>query len=223
MITRRAFLNWCKNAAITAGGLYLFGSLEAFASSGTENRRVVLDPGHGMGNRKKGLYDPGCVYDGIQEADVVLDQTKRIERILSGKGIDVRYTRIDNVTETPLSSRALFANKANSDLYVSLHCNASENASAHGIRIYHFPKSKNGIVLGRVIQDNLEEGLRELGITQDYEGLREGRFRVLKHTKMPAVLVESGFLSNKRDREYLTKNPEEIAKGIANGILEYFA
>ncbi|MBU0466141.1 MAG: N-acetylmuramoyl-L-alanine amidase [Nanoarchaeota archaeon] len=219
--TRRDFMR--KGLAILVSA-----AIPAFAQSEEPTSQpgkkvVVLDPGHGMGNRKKGVYDPGAVHEKIYEEKIVLDQSKRVGKILAQKGYDIISTRTDSETETPLSSRPILANQQNADIFVSLHCNAFTNPDAKGVRTYHYPDTKQGIKLARQVQDSLVEELTANipGFEQKYNGLKTANFHVLKHTNMPAVLVESGFLTNERDRKYLTQNPEIVAEGIDKGIIKY--
>ncbi len=184
---------------------------------------VVLDPGHGMSNATKGLYDPGAVHGTLRESDLVLDQALKVGELLKENNINVLYTRDDHTDITPLKTRAQYANTNKADLFVSLHVNAFTNDKAQGVRVYHHPGSTKGHALGRELQDGIEDSLEAsvLGFSQSYEGLRSGNFNVLRNTTMPAALVESGFITNARDRKYLTEHEDSIAEGIANGILDY--
>lgn len=92
-------------------------------------RRVVLDPGHGG-------FDPGAIGpNGVREKDVALDVALRAARALRARGFDVRLTR-DTDVAVPLENRSALANAADADLFVSVHCNASESAQGHGIETY---------------------------------------------------------------------------------------
>ena len=92
-------------------------------------RRIVLDPGHGG-------YDPGAIGPaGVREKDVALDVALRAARALRAAGLDVRLTR-DTDRAVPLENRSAMANAADADLFVSVHCNASESAQGHGIETY---------------------------------------------------------------------------------------
>lgn len=92
-------------------------------------RRVVLDPGHGG-------FDPGAIGPtGVREKDVALDVALRAARALRAGGFDVRLTR-DSDRAVPLENRSALANAADADLFVSVHCNASESAQGRGIETY---------------------------------------------------------------------------------------
>lgn len=205
------------------GTMAAFGLAPGLCASTDNKKIIVLDPGHGMGNRKKGVYDPGVIHGDTYESHLVIDQAKRIKKLLE-TDFDVRLTREDEEAETSLSRRVQIANDANADIFVSLHVNGFTEESAKGARVYHYPGSQNGEKLGRSIQDRLVDNLikRVSGFEQSYEGLKTEDFYVLKHTKMPAVLTEPGFLTNPRDRKYLIENPDVIAESIAEGIRGYF-
>jgi N-acetylmuramoyl-L-alanine amidase len=190
-----------------------------------EGITVVLDAGHGLGNTGEGLYDPGAVYEDTHESRIVLDQALRVGEILESQGFNVVYTRTNEGTGTPLASRAITANNVGADIFVSFHVNSYEDNSVQGVRTYHYPGSVNGSRLARTIGNSLVEELRESthGFNQGYDPVRGRDFDVLRRTTMPAVLLESGFLTNARDRDYLVNLPQEVAEGIAEGIVEYFA
>lgn len=190
-----------------------------------EGITVVLDAGHGMSNRSNGVYDPGAVQGEVYESHIVLDQALRVGEILKTRGFNVVYTRSDENSDINLENRSRVANEANADIFVSLHCNSFSDPSAEGVRVYHHPGSSKGLNLARLIGGSLVEELSDdvSGFNQTYESARSGDFSVLLRTRMPAVLVESGFLTNARDIAYLTGNAESVAEGIADGIVEYFS
>jgi N-acetylmuramoyl-L-alanine amidase len=91
--------------------------------------RVVIDPGHGG-------HDPGAKGNSITEADLVLDVALRLEKLLQKQsGVEVVLTRRDN-TFVPLEERTAIANRAEADLFISIHANASPNPIARGIETY---------------------------------------------------------------------------------------
>src|SRR3989344_1573996 len=187
-------------------------------------KKIVLDAGHGMGNRTSKVYDPGAIMGDIQEAVLNLKYAREVEELLKEKGYDVIQTRTDNQTEVPLGKRASIANDAGADLFVSVHCNASTSKNSRGVIVYHYPGSERGESAAKSVRKNLVKILDEE--VEDFDSslgsIMEEAFYVLKHTKMPATLVETGFLTNETDRNYLLNNPRTIARGIADGIDSYF-
>jgi len=105
------------------------GGLSLSRQLGLGVARIVIDPGHGG-------YDPGAMNDGVSEADVVLDVSMRLERLLVDQpGVEVVLTRRANVY-VPLEERTAMANRAGADLFLSIHANASEDDRARGIETY---------------------------------------------------------------------------------------
>lgn len=165
------------------------------------------DAGHGG-------TDPGAVYQGRQEKDDVLRLAMAVGEILKQNGIDVVYTRTNDVYQTPYQ-KAVAANHANADIFVSLHRNASVSpGSLEGIETLVYADEGIPAELARNINAELEAlGFVNRGVTE-----RPGLV-VLRRTKMPAVLVEAGFIDNESDNERFDAKFEQIAEAIADGIL----
>ena len=114
----------------TAGGYSLSRQL------GLGISRVVIDPGHGG-------HDPGAKVQGLNEADIVLDISQRLETILKRQpGVEVVLTRRSNVY-VPLEERTAIANREGADLFLSVHANASENPKARGLETYYLNFAQN--------------------------------------------------------------------------------
>lgn len=169
---------------------------------------VCIDPGHGG-------KDPGAESGGVQEKDITLTVALKIGALLTG--YEVVYTRDEDVY-VGLAERALIANQAKADLFVSVHCNSAPSASANGMEVYvHTTRSAASKRAASAIYDCLlpVSGLRGRGVKAD-------NFAVLRETKMPAVLIELGFISNPDDRAKLTDSAwqDDAAQAIADGIIE---
>jgi len=176
---------------------------------------VVIDPGHG------GL-DPGAIgIRGIRETDVVLEVSKIVKKLLTEKGVKVRLTR-KNEVDLDLPPRVSFANNTDADIFVSIHANASrgKRRDINGLETYYF-KGWRGRLLAKKIQKQI---LRVSPGSPD-RGVKQGRFYVIKNTRMPAVLVEIGFLTGRLDARRLEKTAhrKRIAYAITKGILEYLS
>ena len=170
---------------------------------------IILDAGHG-GN------DPGAMYGGVNEKDINLTVTEKTAEILLREGYQVVMTRgTDDFVE--LSERAGISNRRRGALFVSIHCNASENLQTYGLETYCARGSEEGRDLAEILY-------REIRKTTDAEkrGVFERDFVVLKETRCPAALVEIGFLSNAAERQKLQEEgyQKKIAEGIAKGIKE---
>ena len=169
---------------------------------------VCIDAGHGG-------KDPGAESGGVQEKDIALTVALKVGALL--KDCEVIYTRTEDVY-VGLSERALIANQAKADLFVSIHCNSAPSASANGMEVYvHTTRSAASTRAAHAIYDRLlpASGLRGRGV-------KANDYAVLRETVMPAVLVELGFVSNDGDRAKLISEDwqNRAAETITSGIME---
>ncbi|MEO0768889.1 MAG: DUF3747 domain-containing protein [Cyanobacteria bacterium J06649_4] len=171
---------------------------------------VVIDPGHGG-------RDPGAVgIGGLREKDINNVVSRRVQSTLSARGINVVMTRSDD-RELGLQPRVNIAERADADIFVSIHSNAISlsRPDVNGLETFYY---SSGFRLAQTIQNNILQrtDLRDRGV-------RRARFYVLVNTSMPAVLVETGFVTGREDAARF-RNPQavnEIADGISAGILQY--
>jgi N-acetylmuramoyl-L-alanine amidase len=172
---------------------------------------VVLDPGHGG-------PDPGAVgIGGIHEADIVLDVGLQVADLLTQQGVQVVLTRSAD-TDLDLDPRVQIAERADGDLFVSIHANAISlsRPEVNGIETYYF--AGRSLPLAQTMHSNM---LQVPG-TQD-RGVRQARFYVIRNTSMPAVLLEIGFVTGSQDAALLS-DPNfrsQMAAAIARGIVQY--
>lgn len=197
-------------------------------------RTVVLDPGHGGADR-------GARGRAGVEKTLTLDLAKRVRRVLEARGVRVRMTRLTDRTLS-LERRVEIAKECDADLVVSLHFNSG--GSAEGIETFCIPPAGSGstanpskgsargdnaavpgnrydeqnVWLAHCVQKSL---LRATGAPD--RGVRRARFQVIRQAACPAVLVESGFLTNPREEEKILRVEyrELLAGAIAEGILAY--
>mgnify|MGYP000170116914 FL=1 len=170
--------------------------------------KIALDAGHGGS-------DPGAVYKGRQEKEDTLDLTLAVGDILKKNGIDVYYTRTTDEYETPFK-KATDANNSGANLFVSIHRNSSENPNQYsGVETLVYSDTGLKAEVARNINNQLEDaGFKNLGVDE------RKNLVVLKRTKMPAVLVEAGFINNDKDNYLFDEEFDSIAQAIADGILE---
>jgi len=172
---------------------------------------VCVDPGHG-GN------DPGAVgFDGLREKDVVLDISRKLAAKLRSFELDVVLTRETDVYIT-LLERAYTANEAKADLFVSVHTNAVTSRQAHGAEVLVYSLTSSSVPIAEDILDNLTElGLRNRGVKPRPD------LTVLRRTAMPAVLVETAFISCDGGVDYQLLRSQDgldkIADAITRGVL----
>ena len=170
--------------------------------------KIAVDARHGGS-------DYGATYNGRAEKDDNLKLALAVGDILEKNGIDVVYTRTTDEYETPFK-KATDANDAKADYFVSIHRNSSPTPNQYtGVETLVYNNSGIKSQMAANINSELEKaGFKNLGITE------RPNLVVLKRTKMPAVLVEAGFINNDKDNETFDKNFNQIANGIADGILK---
>lgn len=169
--------------------------------------KIMLDAGHGGS-------DLGAVYNGRQEKDDNLQLMLAVGKILSENGIDVVYTRTTDVYQTPFE-KAMLANQSDADFFISFHRNSSPKANQYdGVEVLLYDKSGIKYEMAENILGAMGEvGFREIGIEE-----RPGLV-VLRRTKMPALLLEIGFINSDVDNQLFDEKFDEIAQGIAGAIL----
>lgn len=173
---------------------------------------VAIDAGHGGA-------DPGAVgIGGLQEKEVVLDIARQVEQILEQQGIRTLQTRSGDL-EIDLEPRVATAESRGADIFVSIHANAISlsRPEVNGIETYFYSSSE-----GRRLADSVQNRLvRQTGAVD--RGVREARFYVIRNSSMPAILVETGFVTGTQDAARLRSSSgrRQIAEGIANGVIDY--
>ncbi|MDJ0674623.1 MAG: N-acetylmuramoyl-L-alanine amidase [Calothrix sp. MO_167.B42] len=182
-------------------------------SSPLPRRRVtiMIDPGHGG-------RDSGAVGIGrLLEKDIVLSVSRTVASVLSQNGVQVLLTRDSDYFVT-LPARVQMSRKANTNLFVSIHANAVANRPhVSGIETFFYSPQSKG--LAQAVQNNI---IGRIGNLRN-RGVKRARFYVLRKNTMPAILVETGFVTGTEDSARL-RNPEyqkQMGEAIANGILEY--
>lgn len=175
-----------------------------------ENRKVIIDAGHGG-------QEPGAVYNGRKEKNDALRLAFDLGNALERRGIQAVYTRVDDVYDSPYEKAAM-GNQSDADFFVSIHRNAMPSpGTGSGIENLVFSSSGTAGLLGKNIGREFGAvGWTDLGVKE-----RPGLV-VLRRTKMPAVLVEAGFIDNERDNDFFDANLAATADAIADGILETF-
>ncbi|HIV25773.1 MAG TPA: N-acetylmuramoyl-L-alanine amidase [Candidatus Scatomonas pullistercoris] len=161
-----------------------------------------------------GGADPGAVYDGRQEKDDNLELALAVGKLLENQGIDVVYTRTTDIYQTPFE-KAQIANRSGADYFISFHRNSSPEPNQYnGVETLVYDKSGLKLTMAENINGALEDlGFKNLGVKA-----RPGLV-VLRRTRMPALLVEAGFLNTDQDNQLFDAKKEEMARGIANAIL----
>ena len=171
---------------------------------------VIIDPGHG--GKDSGAIGIG----GVLEKDVILPISKRITEVLERNGIQVIMTRDSDYFVT-LPGRVTMAERANADVFVSIHANSAgaNRPEVSGLETYHYD---SGLRLAQIVHSKILQSLN----VRDRK-VRKARFYVLRKTSMPSILVETGFLTGRDDVAKLRTSAyqNQMADAIAQGILQY--
>ena len=169
--------------------------------------KIVINAGHFVG------MDCGAVGHGLQEADINLSVSHLIVDKLKDKGYNAILVSHDELYDITAESNAFGA-----DVFVSIHCNASNANMAQGTETYHHPFSDQGRILATKVQSALLSNVHDL----INRGVKTSNFYVLNHTDCPAILVELAFISNFYDAQILRNRQEELASAVVQGIEDYF-
>ena len=190
-------------------------------TSGLKNKVIAVDAGHGGSD--VGAIGPGRTY----EKSVTLAMASQLKGLLEQAGARVVMVRPDdrdvfgpNASDVQeLKARAMVANNRKADVFVSIHANAFSDAAVGGVSTYYFQKSPYDALLAQHIQSSLVETVR----LQDRRASSAG-FYVIKNTNMPAVLVETAFISNPVEERLLNSSDfqQRVAKGIVRGLDRFF-
>lgn len=200
----------------------LLAPLPPSPPSSARGHTVVLDPGHGGS-------DSGAVgYTGIREKDVALAVSLRTEELLRRAGAEVIMTRTEDVDVSHAGSSASQELQARVDvslahpeaeLFLSVHCNSFTNPEAHGMETYYYPKTDADERFATLLNEELAAagGLYNRGV-------KYARFYLLRHTEIPASLVELGFLSNPDEEALLADGDYQatLAQALFHAIERYF-
>jgi N-acetylmuramoyl-L-alanine amidase len=196
---------------------------------GSNSRLIVIDPGHGGA-------DTGAAHNGLVEKNITFDVAQRLRALLLAQGWQVRLTRdsdIDPVSNDNLArmhadgrpnpddraylqTRCDVANLSGARLFISIHVNSAPVTGASGTTFYWYKPQDAPLAQA------LERAVIPLAGTQD-DGARHENFYVVRHTTMPAVLIETAFLTNPGDVALLRQSSflQSMAQGIANGVKAY--
>jgi len=172
------------------------------------NKVIVVDAGHGG-------KDAGAISGKMYEKVPALKMALLLQKNLEEKGAKVIMTRKDD-TFVSLQDRVSISNYENADLFVSIHLNSSEKTNINGIETHWY--KENSKEFARCIQTHLMKDIKAVD-----RGLFKSMFYVINHTTAPAILVETGFISNQAERDELftDKRQKTTAKAISDGIIEF--
>lgn len=199
------------------------GKKAAGSTEGVEGHTIVLDAGHGGSDT--GAIGPS----GLTEKEVTLAVTQKVRDILENSGAHVVMTRdsdrdvygVNATDRQELQARVdVSLREPATEIFVSVHCNAFSSPSAHGVETYYYAGSPLGYRLAAL----LDEELLRAGGLQD-RGVKDANFYVLRHSAVPASLVELAFITNYQEEQLLADEGYQsgLAEAIARAIGRYFS
>lgn len=216
---------------LALAGIYTVSrNLEKYVQSGLVKKAderqmntIVVDSGHGGS-------DPGKVgINDVLEKDINLKIAKKVEKELKDKGYNVVMTREKdqmlagenegNAKIQDMKARVEKINETVPGLAVSIHQNSYQEESIHGAQVFYYSHSEEGKEAARLMQQSL--------LNVDTNNTRQAKandtYYLLRRTQVPTIIVECGFLSNKKEAEYLSQSDyqKQIAKAIAEGVDTY--
>ncbi|ANZ99219.1 hypothetical protein BFC22_03470 [Carnobacterium divergens] len=214
---------------------------QSFLKGELAGKKIFVDPGHGG-------TDPGAVSGGVQEKDLNLSVSLKLQSLLESQGAEVIMSRTTDKF-IPLPTISSNANASNADIFVSVHTNSAV-ASASGIETYSYSGTSRSFGMFSLELDKQNESLsdgtfstfgidrliRSVKLSEFVQksminstgavdrGSKKQDFHVIRETNMPAILTEIGFVTNPSERSKLVSNvyQNQLASGISNGIINYF-
>lgn len=181
---------------------------------------IVIDAGHG--GEDYGAHSNTSPH--YQEKYLNLSTAQMLRGFLAQQGYRTIMTRT-NDTFIALDKRADFANEKNPSIFLSVHYNSAPSKEAEGIEVYYYKsdedkmRSRESRLLAQFVLDGVIETTQAKS-----RGVKHGNFAVIRQTKMPAILIEGGFLTNDKEMQRI-KDPtylKQLAWGIAQGLNAYF-
>ncbi len=187
-------------------------------------RSVMLDAGHGgQDGGAVAYHEDGTIK--AKEKDFNLDVALRAQKLLEAAGVEVHMIRTEDVYVDFLRVGSI-ANDAGTSLFVSIHTNSTTMETPNGIETYGYLEAgnvSNGMTSGRLSEILLEKLIEQTGAYN--RGVKEGKtLAVINSTKMPASLIEIGFISNPEECEKMMTEEyrQKLAQAVCDGVLQAF-
>lgn len=180
--------------------------------------KICIDAGHNYSG-----YDTGAEGNGLREQDITFKISEKLKRLLNLTEIPVIMTRkgfeenLGKNSNDSLAERVSIANVCKCDLFVSIHCNSSTNKTAKGTETYIVGSGGEAEKIAEFVNTKI---VKKLGLVN--RGIKEANFYVLRKTQMPAILVETAFISNENDALLLKEHYDGFAEAIYEAICEYY-
>lgn len=198
---------------------------EPVFTPGLKGKIIALDAGHGGSDT--GAIGP----TGVTEKGVTLRVAKALQKLLQAEGATVLMTRTTDTEVSPkkanasdveeLQARCDVGNDGNADIFISMHMDSFTNSTPSGTTGYYYTKgSKASQRLAQYVSEGV---VTALGTGN--RGTKSCNFYVVKHTDMPATLVEMAFISNDKEEKLMNSEAgiNRAAEGILNGLRRFFS
>lgn len=200
-------------------------STEPAFTPGLKGKIIALDAGHGGSDT--GAIGP----TGVTEKGVTLRVAKALQKLLQAEGATVLMTRTTDTEVSPkkanasdveeLQARCDVGNDGNADIFISMHMDSFTNSTPSGTTGYYYTK---GSKAGQRLAQYLSEGV-VTALGTGNRGTKSCNFYVVKHTDMPATLVEMAFISNDKEEKLMNSESgiNRAAEGLLNGLRRFFS
>ena len=172
------------------------------------SKKVFIGVGHGGS-------DPGAK-DYITEKEYTLKTAFALAEILSEYGVDYKLSRTQDI-DTDMNSKTAMCNNYDPDLVVDIHFNAG---GGQGFEVYHSIVGGTSKTLANNINEEVKKIMSSRGIKTKLDGNNRDYFAIIRETNAPAVLLEGGFVDNKKDADFIKKNYRKLAEAYAKGIVK---
>lgn len=223
---------WIKALLLVVGVLLVALTYFKYANSAVEtfvlptaSKTIIIDAGHGG-------FDPGKVgTTGVHEKEINLKIALKLRSYLEQSGANVIMTRTEDVDldgddtkewkKGDMINRSEKVNKSEGDIMVSIHQNSFPQSNVKGGQVFFHQDSE----AGKLLADHIQKGIQTHGDKDNKRVAKHnGDYYILRTTKIPAVIVECGFLTNLEEERKLNTDAyqEQIAWAIYVGIIEYF-
>lgn len=198
---------------------------EPVFTPGLKGKIIALDAGHGGSDT--GAIGP----TGVTEKGVTLRVAKALQKLLQAEGATVLMTRTTDTEVSPkkanasdveeLQARCDVGNDGNADIFISMHMDSFTNSTPSGTTGYYYTK---GSKAGQRLAQYLSEGV-VTALGTGNRGTKSCNFYVVKHTDMPATLVEMAFISNDKEEKLMNSEAgiNRAAEGLLNGLRRFFS
>lgn len=198
--------------------------VEPVFTPGIKGKKIIIDPGHGG-------CDVGAIGPtGVTEKSITLRVSQELQKQLVNEGATVIMTRNRDIEVSSkrskasdaeeLQARCDIANNNDGDIFISIHMDSFTNSTPSGTTGYYYGKgTKASQRLAQYVSDGVTGTL-----STAHRGIRSCNFYVVKHTTMPAILLEVAFISNEKEERLMNSEAgiKKAATGIVNGIRKFF-